>query len=158
MNKNEIMEWTESWEGRRSRVYTDSKGHPTIGVGFNLDRSDARRQLEDLGLDYDQVRAGQIYLSNAQIDQLFNADVDRAIVDARDIVSNFDSIPEPKQKVVVDMIFNLGAMGFSGFHNTITAIEQMDWPRAAQEMKDSRWYTQVGNRAVTNVEVMGSTG
>jgi GH24 family phage-related lysozyme (muramidase) len=156
MNINEIKEWIESWEDRRPHVYTDTMGHPTIGVGFNLDRSDARRRIEDLGLDYEQVRAGQIDLSNEQIDQLLDADVERAIADARNIVSNFDTIPEAKQKVVVDMVFNLGAAGFSGFHNTIKAIEEEDWQRAAREMKDSRWFKQVGNRGVKNVQVMGS--
>ncbi len=157
MKRDEIKEWIEGWEGRRSRVYADTKGHPTIGVGFNLDRPDARGHIEDLGLDYDQVRAGLVNLSNEQIDQLFDADVDRAIADARALVSNFDSMPEAKQKVVVDMVFNLGAKGFADFRNTINAIEQEDWQRAAREMKDSRWYGQVGNRAVANVEVMGGS-
>jgi GH24 family phage-related lysozyme (muramidase) len=156
MNRGEIREWIERWEGRRSRVYTDTRGHPTIGVGFNLDRPDARGHIEDVGLDYDQVRAGLVELSDSQIDRLFDADVDRSIADARTLVANFDSIPETKQKVVVDMVFNLGARGFAAFRNTINAIEQEDWQRAAREMKDSRWYGQVGNRAPANVAVMGA--
>lgn len=156
MNKPEIMQWIEQWEGCRSHVYNDSRGHPTIGIGFNLDRDDARRQIEGLGLDYHQVRAGGINLSREQIYCLFEADVDRAIADAKTIVANFGSLPPAKQTVVVDMVFNLGAGGFAKFRQTIAAIENQDWPRAAIEMKDSRWYHQVGRRAVANVAVMGA--
>ena len=156
MNKDDIKTWIEGWEGRRQQVYLDSAGHPTIGVGFNLDRSDAPQKIKALGLNYSAVRQGQVTLNDAQIDQLFDADVDRAIADASMIVANFKSIPENKQKIVVDMVFNLGAGGFSGFHNTIKAIENEDWQTAAQEMRDSRWFSQVGDRAVADVEVMAA--
>jgi lysozyme len=52
------------------------------------------------------------------------------------------------------MVFNLGAAGFAGFHNTIQAIENEDWQTAAQEMQNSRWYSQVKDRAVADVDVM----
>ena len=116
----------------------------------------APQKIKALGLDYSAVREGQVTLNDAQIDQLFDADVDRAIADASRIVSNFKTISENKQKVVVDMVFNLGAAGFSGFHNTIKAIENENWQTAAQEMRNSRWYDQVGKRAVADVEVMAA--
>ena len=154
MNKDDVKRWIEGWEGRRHHVYDDSAGHPTIGVGFNLDRADARLKIAALRLDYNLVRSGGIDLSNDQINQLFDTDVDQAVADAKNLVANFDAIPESKQKVVVDMIFNLGAKGFAGFRKLIKAIEQGDWQAAAREMENSRWYRQVGNRAVANVEVM----
>ena len=157
MNKNAVKEWIEGGESRKQQVYLDSAGHPTIGVGFNLDRADASQKIEALGLDYSAVRDGRVSLNDEQIDQLFDADVDRAIADARTIVSNFETIPENKQKVVVDMVFNLGAAGFSGFHKTIEAIENEKWQTAAQEMRNSRWYGQVGRRAVADVEAMAAT-
>jgi GH24 family phage-related lysozyme (muramidase) len=154
MNKDAIKEWIESWENRVPQVYPDSAGHPTIGVGFNLDRADAPQKIAALGLDYSDVREGRVTLNDAQIEQLFDADVDQAIADSRRIVSNFDTIPESKQKVVVDMVFNLGAAGFAGFHNTIQAIENEDWQTAAQEMQNSCWYSQVKDRGVADVDVM----
>jgi GH24 family phage-related lysozyme (muramidase) len=154
MNRDEIKDWIEQWEDRRSEVYPDSAGHPTIGVGFNLDRNDAKEQIEALGLDYDAVRNGTQSLTDAQIDQLFNHDLDTAIAGAREDVSNFDDLPDDKQQVVIDMVFNLGASGFAEFSNTIDAIENNDWSRAADEMENSAWFGQVGDRAEADVNLM----
>ena len=42
-------------EGYKPRVYIDTEGHPTVGIGFNLDRSDARRRLSAVGANYDKI-------------------------------------------------------------------------------------------------------
>jgi lysozyme len=46
------------------------------------------------------------------------------------------------------MIFNLGPKGFAGFKNTIASIARGDYADAASRMLQSKWATQVGNRAV----------
>ena len=154
MDRDAIKEHIEAREGRRDSVYPDTTGHPTIGVGFNLDRSDARAKITALGLDYDQVRNGKQSLSDAQIDTLFDADVDRATSDAQSLVSNFDSIPDDKQVVVTDMVFNMGATTFGTFHDTIDAIENEDWDSAADGMEDSKWFDQVGSRGTIDADIM----
>jgi GH24 family phage-related lysozyme (muramidase) len=69
-------------EGRVPYVYDDytgaawkpggkNKGDPTIGIGFNLARKDAREKLEAVGADYDKIMAGKEQLTNAQQDKLF---------------------------------------------------------------------------------------
>lgn len=50
-------------EGNKPCMYVDTAGHPTIGIGFNLDRGDARSIITSLGLNYDNVRAGKTCLS-----------------------------------------------------------------------------------------------
>jgi GH24 family phage-related lysozyme (muramidase) len=154
MDRDAIKEHIEAREGRRDSVYTDTTGHPTIGVGFNLDRSDARAKITELGLDYDQVRSGKQTLSDTQIDTLLDADVDQATSDAQALVSNFDSIPDDKQVVVTDMVFNMGATKFGKFSDTIDAIENEDWDAAADGMQDSKWFGQVGTRGTVDVEIM----
>ena len=36
-------------EGKRRCVYTDTMGHPTIGIGYNLDNAGARDELKKIG-------------------------------------------------------------------------------------------------------------
>jgi lysozyme len=45
------------------------------------------------------------------------------------------------------MCFNLGHPRFSKFKKFIYAMQVSDWERAAEEMMDSKWATQVGDRA-----------
>ena len=157
--------WIERWEGRRKRAYDDAtsrpitpgcvlEGHPTVGVGFNLDASGAQAAIEVLGLDYAQVRSGQQTLSDDQIDTLLDQTVNRAIRGARQVVPNFDALPHDKQIVVVDMVFNLGVHGFSQFVHAIQAVNSQDWATAAQQMQQSAWFRQVGARASADVNLM----
>ena len=46
------------------------------------------------------------------------------------------------------MCFNLGITRLKKFKNFLGALSKQDWELAATEMMDSRWATQVGQRAV----------
>jgi len=149
-----IRQRIEQHEGREAHVYPDTEGNPTIGVGFNLNRADARQRIEALGLSYDDVRAGQVDLTEAQIDQLLEADVDTAIQDARALFPNFDTLTAERQRALTDMAFNLGSDRLAGFRDLRDAVQNEDWERAAEEMRDSRWADQVGQRADHDIEDM----
>jgi GH24 family phage-related lysozyme (muramidase) len=150
----QLREQLERHEGKRTKAYKDTKGHPTVGIGFNLDRPDAKQKIEALKLDFARVRAGQVTLTEAQIQQLFDADVAQAMTDARALVKNFNDLPAEKKMVVIDMIFNLGPAGFGKFHKLIKALEGEDYARAALEMRHSAWYGQVGDRSKELVKMM----
>jgi lysozyme len=45
------------------------------------------------------------------------------------------------------MCFNLGHPRLSKFKNFIHAMQVSNWELAAEEMMDSKWATQVGDRA-----------
>jgi len=144
----------EQHEGKRAKVYQDTKKIPTIGIGFNLTRKDAPSRIEALGLDYKKVLAGEQQLNEPQIQSLFKADVDDALKASHKLVTNFDQLPDAKQRVVIDMVFNLGADGFGKFKKMIAALEKQDWKEAAAQMELSQWYKQVGDRARTLVKMM----
>jgi len=138
-------------EGRRPHVYTDTQGHPTVGIGFNLDRAGARAQLKAVGADYDAIRAGKTSLTDKQIDQLFSSDLARAEHDARRLVKSYDQLAPARRGVLTDMMFNLGSKQFAEFKSTIRAIESGDFSQAAHHMANSGWYEQTGDRAKRDV-------
>ena len=154
MDLGKTRAWIEHWEGRRNQTYIDSEGHPTVGVGFNLDDNGARADIEALGLNYDQVRAGAQDLTDAQIDTLLDRTVNQAVQGAQRVLATFDTIPDDKQIVIVDMVFNLGVDGFSKFAHAIQAIKSQDWATAAEQMQQSLWFRQVGARASADVNLM----
>jgi lysozyme len=52
------------------------------------------------------------------------------------------------------MCFNLGLQGLLGFKDMMLAIEAEDYDRAANEMLESKWATQVGERAICLAGIM----
>ena len=52
------------------------------------------------------------------------------------------------------MMFNMGRPRLSKFKGMKAGVDARDWNKAANEMVDSRWYTQVPNRARRLVDRM----
>ena len=140
-------------EGREKHVYFDTLKIPSIAIGFNLRRGGARQALASVGADYDQVLAGTQDLTDAQIDSLFNRDLDTALAAAQRQVPNFADLHVNARLVVVDMMF-MGEAAFAGFKNMIAALKNLDYNTAADEMVNSNWYKQVKNRGVEDVALM----
>ncbi len=134
-------------EGRKSKVYLDQFEHPTIGIGFNLDRSDAREKIRNLGLDYDRVVAGDVSLTDNQINRLFDDDFQESVRAAKDLLPNFLSLTSNAQIVLIDMIFNMGKGGVAGFTAMLDALRRGDYAAAVDGMKNSKWASQVPSRA-----------
>ena len=152
------MAFIEPFEGRRHRVYVDSRGHATIGVGFNLDRPGAAEDLARLlpGVRYDALRRGEQRLTDAQIDTLLRHDVRRAIEVAHRYVPGLDDLPHIAQLVIVDMTYNMGSLReWTGLR---AALAERDFDEAAAEMHDSRWRRQTGRRAKKLIEIMRGIG
>ena len=141
-------------EGKRLKVYKDSEGIPTIGVGFNLKRSDAKAKIEAFGLNYDDVVKGKVSLTEAQVDSLLAADIKTAISDCKSTVDGYSSLSDVRKRVLVDMVFNLGKTRFSKFKKMLAAIKAKDFEKTAEEMKDSKWCRQVKSRCTTLESMM----
>jgi GH24 family phage-related lysozyme (muramidase) len=141
-------------EGKRSKVYLDTAGHPTIGVGFNLDRADAKKKIEALGRDFAKVKAGTQELSDEQIARLLDADLETALADCKAVFPKFGDLSDVRQRVLADMMFNLGRSKFQGFKKMIAAVNGEDFAKAADEMKESVWYKQVRTRGKTLEQMM----
>ena len=113
-------------EGIKKTVYQCSMGKMTIGVG---------RNLEDNGL------------SNEEIEFMLMNDIDRIEKEVRHVIPNIDEHSETRQIVLMNMAFNMGTVGLLRFKQTLKAFNNKDYPKAAEEMLDSRWARQVGKRA-----------
>lgn len=141
-------------EGFRSKCYKDSEGFVTIGIGFNLDRPGARSIVESLGLDYKKLYNGEDAITVEQAKKLLSYDLDKLEEQARDAVVTYDQLSEIRQRVVCDMIFNLGHDGFKKFKNTIKCINRGNFPEAYRSMLRSKWAGQVKGRARNLAKMM----
>ena len=113
-------------EGVKSTVYKDSLGIETIGVG---------RNLRDVGL------------SPYEINVLLENDIARSEQDCKALFPSFDTLSDVRKAVLLNMAFNLGRDRLRKFAFFCGAVMAQDWNRAAAEMLDSKWATQVGERA-----------
>jgi len=121
-------------EGCKTEVYLCSEGIPTAGIGHALYADEEM----PVGTDVDME----------QVLEWFKEDVNEAVADCCALFLNFASLPDQVQRVLVNMAFNLGRSRLGKFKNMITAVNEGNWKKAADEMVDSRWYNQVGNRSI----------
>lgn len=115
----------------------NSGAHPTIGLGFNLDRSDARMRIEALGLDFDSLLAGQQSMSERQMHRLFDEELEEALERARTRLLDFDELPAHEQDGVLEMIMWLGPSHF----DAVLAEVARRSPRSPGE--PSEWYDRM---------------
>ena len=141
-------------EGYRTCVYKDSVGHPTVGVGFNLDKFGAKEEIESVGANYYAVRNGSQCLTDSQIERLFDKDMDSAVGCASSWVSNWGSLGSGPQSAIADMAFNMGCATLHEFTSLRSALEEKDYSSAAADMKASLWCRQVGYRCDRDVACM----
>ena len=69
--------------GKRLCVYKDTRGIPTIGIGYNLQNPGARAALAAVGADYDSILSGASCLSDSQVMQLFEPSYQSAVSGAQ---------------------------------------------------------------------------
>lgn len=119
-------------EGERLNLYKDSVGIMTVGVGHNIEEKGISKRVSRLMLE---------------------DDIQEVVDDVRGL-AYWNDLGSVRQLVVADMVFNLGLSRFLKFVNLNKALVIQDYNLAAVEMKDSRWYRQVGRRAVKLVEAM----
>ena len=141
---------TKQFEGLRLKRYTDSRGYATIGYGHNLEGGNDAN-LGQLGLD-----SNVEYLTQQQADKLFNLDYSDAEDSAKTIFPNLEDYPDLVQAVLTDLVFNMGLHTFKSFMRTIEAFKEGDWHKAADDLKQSDWYEETGDRAKTICNALSS--
>ena len=131
----EVISDIKRHEGYRSRVYDDTRGIPTIGIGF---------AVKDLELDEDdceRILSKKIAKMVPEVDAKFPFLKDQ---------------PNTAKVVVLNMVYQMGLVGVSKFKLFLKALENEDYTEAASQMLDSRWSRQTPNRAKELSEKIGS--
>ena len=132
---SKLVEMIKRHEGVKSKVYLCSAGYETIAVGRNIAES-------GLGLSEDEI------------EYLLNNDIKRVREELEDTYFWFGALNEARQDAMVDICFNLGLTRLRGFVKALEAMSREQFDIAADEFMDSRWATQVGNRAVEVTEII----
>ena len=135
-------------EGIKYELYLCSENHLTGGIGHLITEWDADYYGKPIGYP----------VPNEQVNTWFEKDIDVTINDCKIIFEEFDFLPEEAQLVIANMCFQLGRPRLSKFKKFIAAVKEQDWERAADEMKDSRWYKQTTARAerlISRIQILG---
>jgi len=137
MNKEKLVKELILDEGYKYEIYLDHLGYPTLGVGHLILETD-----EEYGKPVGTPVSEQRILECLESDiNTVCEELDRNLWWWRDLDDN-------KQRVMVNMGFNLGYPRLSKFKKFLSAMQIGDFKTAAVEMLDSKWATQVGDRAI----------
>ena len=114
-------------------AYTDSRGFPTGGHGHLLTEEEKAKYPVGSVIPQSVVEAWK--------------DQDLAEAD-EDVSAIFGDVQNPEvQSILKNMAFNLGRTKLNKFTRLKNAIKNEDYAKAAQSMKESVWYRQVGDRS-----------
>ena len=136
MNIDELRQEIQNDEGRVNSVYLDHLNLPTVGIGHLIKESDPEHGLP-VGTVVDDER----------VNELFDQDIKVTLSECEQLYGNFNDLPEEVQKILANMMFNLGRPRLSKFRKLCKAVADKNWQECAVQMEDSRWHKQVTNRA-----------
>jgi len=137
MNIEALREQLKIDEGVKYEIYKDHLGYPTFGIGHLITENDPEHGKPD-GTE----------ISEDRVNEIFETDVAKFVSEAKILFPDLDELPDVAQQVIVNMAFNMGRPRLSKFKNFIAGVNDRDWTKAAEEMMDSRWAAQVGDRAI----------
>ena len=124
MIDDKLIEQISRHEGTVLSLYKCSAGKLTIGTGHNIEDLGISQEVSDVMLGEDLQIAQQ----------------------AAESMDYYYSLNNARQGVITNMVFNMGMPTFLKFKNMNAALNVGDYEVAADEMKDSVWYVQVGDR------------
>ena len=122
-------------EGKKPKLYLDTKGIPTAGVG---------RNMRDVGLSDDEIA---LMLAN---------DI-KSHTDWLSKYSWFTAESDVRKAALIDLSF-MGMERLFHFVNMIAALGRQDFESASAEVINSQWYKDVGETRGNRVAGMIKTG
>ncbi len=135
MDRIKLAKQLEIDELRSKKIYVDTVGKVTGGVGRNLTDRDFSDDEVDLMLQNDM--------------NFVEKELDKKLPWWR-------GMTEARQNVLANMCFNMGMPRLLEFKNTLMMMQTKCYDAAAGEMLNSKWATQVGDRAKRLSAIMKS--
>ena len=134
MNMDRLLASVKKHEGYRNKVYLDTLGKRTVGVGHLC--------VEDFWED-DKEYEEKFLMT------ILEHDLQSAIKGAKELMSEngCNDIDEIAEELIIEMVFQLGKTGVSKFRNMWKHLSALEYSMAASEMLDSRWAKQTPNSA-----------
>jgi len=144
MNMDRLLQSVKKHEGYRNKVYLDTLGKRTVGVGHLC--------VEDFWEDDKEY-------SEEMLMNILKDDLKNAIEGAERLLKDCRILDSLAKEIIIEMVFQLGETGVSKFKNMLKALKEgPDYQTAAIEMLDSRWAKQTPNRAASMSAEMAALG
>lgn len=131
-------------EGFRNEPYKDSRGFWTIGIGHLITtKKDLPKEWKNAKLTDDEVKA------------LFKEDYNKHLNEAKKLPM-YEKLNEEGKLALLDLTFNMGTNKFNEtkWPKFFSALESEDLDTAAQELENSKWFNQVGNRGPRVIDLI----
>ena len=141
MNLERLLESVKKHEGYRNKVYLDTLGKRTVGVGHLC--------VEDFWEDDKEYEEPFLM-------EILQKDLQEAIRGAKELMEEHGcaDIDERAEEIIIEMVFQLGRTGVKKFRNMWKALSEHNYVGASYEMLDSKWAKQTPNRAKDMAEQM----
>ena len=141
MDMDRLLASVKKHEGYRNKVYLDTLGKRTVGVGHLC--------VEDFWED-DKEYEEKFLMT------ILEHDLSSAIKGANDLMAENGCMDmnEKAHEIIIEMVFQLGKTGVSKFKNMWKALSELNYVGASYEMLDSKWAKQTPNRAKSMAKIM----
>ena len=143
MDMTRLLKSVRDHEGYRNKVYLDTLGKRTVGVGHLC--------VEDFWED-DKEYDEEFLMETLE------KDLENAISGAEELLGEY-TVHDQCKELIVEMVFQMGKTGVSKFPAMWRALKEStppDYKTASVEMLDSRWAKQTPKRAKAMAKKMSS--
>lgn len=120
----------------KGRFIANPKGdktNATIGFGHDITPTEFSKG-KIYGISFINPDGTFKNLSETDLAVIFTKDFNKARQDAKSFVSNFNTIPQSKQDIITEMVFQMGLPTLKTFKAFKTAIENTNWAEAAKQI------------------------
>lgn len=129
-------------EGMKLKVYSDTKGIKTVGIGCNIQAHDTKpiigRKLTKIGETITKAECLELFKANLTDVCLIPLDLNLPV-----LTKQLDPV---RLRALINLCFNMGWGTLSTFKNTLAYLQSKNYIKAAENLMDSKWYKQVKSR------------